>query len=232
MRLARLTLATAVLCVVWVLPATAAEPAPDLTDVAKDVAKLHRGFVDYIAKHGAVRSGRLSAARAECGDTTTTNAFQEWGDLADYFLAPQGDFSTSDRWTMNDDAEVAAIGDDQALVLREGGEASSPIVCITHDRPTIRFFARNHGGSESSRLEVSVLYEGADGHVKRLRVAKLRAGRDWAPAIAIPIYVNSVASFAADGTAPVVIQVRATGVKAKLGRWHLDDLYVDPFKGH
>jgi hypothetical protein len=232
MRRTRLALATALLCVIGAVPATAAEPAPDLSDVSKQVATLERGFANYIAKHGAVRSGRLSAALGGCGDTTTSNAFQEWGDPADYFLAPQGDFSASDRWTMNDHARVADEDGDEALVLQEGGEASSPILCITRDRPTIRFFARNDGGAESSRLEVSVLYEGADGHVKSLRVAQLRAGRYWAPAIAIPIYVNSVASFAADGTAPVVIQVRAMGVKAKLGRWQLDDLYVDPFKGH
>ena len=164
-----------------------------MTDVSKQVATLQRGFVDYVAKHGAVRSGRLSAALGACGDTTTSNAFQEWGDPADYFLAPQGDFSSSDRWTFNDHARVANDRGDEALALQEGGEALSPVLCVTRDRPTIRFFARNDGGAENSRLEVSVLYEGADGHVKSLRVAQLRAGRDWAPAVAIPIYVNSVA---------------------------------------
>jgi hypothetical protein len=228
MKPVRLLITAAALLFVWVLPAGAAEPASDLLDVSKQIASLEHGFSEYAAKHGAVRSGRLSAALAGCGDTTTTNAFQQWGDLADYFLAPQGDFSSSDRWTMNDDARV----EDNALTLQDGGEALSPVLCVTPDRPTIRFFARNDGGAANSQLEVSVLYEGADGHVKRLKVAKLRAGDDWQPAIAIPIYVNTVASFAPDGTAPVVIQLRATGVKSKLGRWQVDDLYVDPWKGH
>jgi hypothetical protein len=231
MRHVHRVLAAAAIVVVWAVPAGAAESASDLTDVSKEVASLERSFADYVAKHGAVRSGRLSAALA-CGDTTTTNAFQQWGDPADYFLAPQGDFSSSDRWTLNDHARVADDGEDEALVLQEGGEALSPVICVTRDRPTIRFWARNYRGAATSRLEVSVIYEGADGHAKSLRVAQLRAGQQWAPAVAIPIYINSVAQFAADGTAPMVLQVRAKGVKSKLGRWHLDDVYVDPFKGH
>lgn len=233
MKPVRLVIAAASLLVVWALPASAAESLSDLTDVSpKQIASLERGFADYVAKHGAVRAGRLSAALDGCGDTTTTNAFQEWDDHADYFLAPQGDFSSSDRWTMNKHARVANDGGNEALTLEDDGDAVSPIICVTRDRPTIRFFARNDGGAASSRLEVSVLYEGANGHVKSLKVARLRAGDDWRPAVAIPIYVNAVASFAPDGTAPVAIQVRATGVKSKLGRWQLDDVYVDPFKGH
>jgi hypothetical protein len=214
------------------IPAGAAEPSSDLMDVAKQLTSLQRGFSDYAARHGNPRAGRLSAALAECGEVTTTTAFGAWGDPADYFLAPQGDFSRSDRWTMNDHAQVDGADDDGVLALEDGGEAVSPVLCITADRPTIRFFVRNHRGDDESRLEVSILFEGFDGHVKRLRVARLRAGDDWQPAIAIPIYVNALASFASDGTAPVAIQFRATGVKAKLGRWLLDDLYVDPFKGH
>src|SRR3954454_25158696 len=190
MKNVRVIIAAAALGVMWALPAGAAEPASDLTNVSKQVATLERSFADYVAKHGAVRSGRLSAALAGCGDTTTSNAFGQWGDPADYFLAPQGDFSSSDRWTLNDHARVAADDGDAALVLQEGGEARSPVICVTRDRPTIRFFARNDRGAATSRLEVSVIYEGADGHAKSLRVAQLRAGQQWAPAVAIPIYVN------------------------------------------
>jgi hypothetical protein len=228
----RLLITTAAVVVLGAVPATAAVPESDLLDVAKQVASLQRGFADYAARHGSVRSGRLSAALAACGERTTTNPFSAWGDNADYFLAPQGDFSSSDRWTVNDHARIDGEGGDNALVLGDGGEAMSPVLCITADLPTIRFFARNDGGAADSRLEVSVVYERADGTVKRLKVARVRAGDDWQPAIVIPIYVNSLAAFAGDGTAPVVIQFRATGVKAKLGRWQLDDLYVDPFKGH
>jgi hypothetical protein len=228
----RLLFATAAIMMIGVVPARAAEPASDLMDVSKQVATLQHGFSEYASRHGSVRSGRLSAALTDCGERTTTNPFSAWGDDADYFLAPEGDFSSSDRWTMNDHAAVDRDGADNALVLEDGGDAMSPVLCVTADLPTIRFFARNDGGAADSRLEVSVVYEGADGNVKRLKVARLRAGDDWQPAIAIPIYVNALAAFADDGTAPVVIQFHATGVKAKLGRWQVDDLYVDPFKGH
>ncbi len=228
----RLLVATAAIVLAGVVPATAAEPAPDLMDVAKQVASLQRGFAEYAARHGSVRSGRLTAALADCSERTTTNPFSAWGDDADYFLAPEGDFSSSHRWTMNDHAAVDHDGSDNALTLQDGGEALSPVLCVTANLPTIRFFARNDGGSAESRLEVSVIYEDADGKVKRLKVARLRSGDDWQPAIAVPIYINSLAAFAGDGTAPVVIQFRATGVKSKLGRWQVDDLYVDPFKGH
>jgi hypothetical protein len=228
----RLLVATAALIVVGVAPARAAEPAADLLDVSKQVAVLQHGFSDYAARHGSVRSGRLSAALTDCGAQATTNPFSAWGDEADYFLAPGGDFSSSDRWTLNDHASVDGDAGDGALTLEDGGEALSPVLCVTADLPTIRFFARNDGGAEDSRLEVSVVYEAPDGAVKRLKVARLRSGDDWQPAIAVPIYINSMAAFAGDGTAPVVIQFRATGVKSKRGRWQVDDLYVDPFKGH
>src|SRR3954454_6623167 len=227
----RIAVATAV-AVAWAVPAVAAEPESDLVDVSKQFTTLQHGFSSYAARHGSMRSGRLSAALADCGEVTTGNAFEQWGDPADYFLAPQGDFSRSDRWALNDRARVDAEDDNDLLSLDEGGEAVSPVLCITPDRPTIRFFARNDGGAEESRLEVSVLFEGTDGKVQRLKVARLRAGDDWRPAIAIPLYVNALASFAADGTAPVAIQFRAVGIQAKLGRWQVDDLYVVPFKGH
>lgn len=229
--LRHIALATAFVLALAV-PAGAAEPDSDLVDVSKQLVTLQHGFSEYAAKHGAVRSGRLASALADCGEVSTTNAFGQWGDPADYFLAPQGDFSRSDRWTLNDHAAVDEVGDNGVLSLEDGGEATSPVLCVTPDRPTVRFFLRNAGGADQSRLEVSVLYEDFDGHLKRLKVARLRAGDDWQPAIAVPVYVNALATFQADGTAPVAIQFRATGVKAKLGRWLVDDLYVDPFKGH
>jgi hypothetical protein len=232
MKPTRLLLAIAAIAAIGAVPARAAVAASDLLDVSKQVASLQHGFAQYAARHGSVRSGRLSAALADCGERATNHPFSAWGDVANYFLAPEGDFSSSDRWTLNDHATVASDGADNALILQDGGDALSPVLCITADRPTIRFFARNDAGAADSRLEVSVIYQGADGKVKRLKVARLRAGASWQPAIAIPLYVNALAAFARDGTAPVVIQFHATGVKTKRGRWQVDDLYVDPFKGH
>jgi hypothetical protein len=215
-------------------PTSAATVAPQLLDVTKQVGALQAKFAELNAKGGTARAGLLTAFAA-CGTPRASAAFSAWGDGASYVLAPGGDFASPVAWLVNDHAAVDAApspsGDDRVLSLEDGGEAVSPVICIRADHPTIRLFARNTGAADS-RLEVSVLYEDTDGHVKELRVARLLSGSAWSPTTVIPIYVNLLATYSPDGITPVAIRFKATGVKSRSGRWQLDDLYVDPWKGH
>src|SRR4051812_40538604 len=97
-----------------------------------------------------------ASARADEGSRCTGRVIEQpfaaWGDVADYFLAPDGDFSAGGAgWELHG-AQVVADnepfwvhgGDTPAAVELEGGaSATSPAICVGLDDPTMRFFARS-----------------------------------------------------------------------------------------
>ena len=116
-----------------------------------------------------------------------------------------------------------------ALPGREGrGDLARDLrQCCLH--PTIRLFAANTGG-EDAELEVEILYEGLDGKLQKLKVAKLRGGASWAPTSVVPLYVNMLAAASEDGLTAIALKFKTHGVKEKDGGWKIDDLLVDPLK--
>lgn len=102
-------------------------------------------------------------------------------------------------------------------------------MCVSVAHPTIRLFAMNTAG-EDSELEVEIYYEGLDGKVKKLKVAKLRGGAQWAPTTIVPVYVNMLGAAAEDGFTAIAVKFKAKDVKKKDAGWLIDDLYVDPLK--
>ena len=79
-----------------------------------------------------------------------------FGDLRPYFVAPGGDFETSD-WTLAGGAalttgsgplEIGAA--ESSLRLPSGGSATSPVFCVDLDYPTLRFFSAQHALKGSS----------------------------------------------------------------------------------
>ena len=160
-------------------------------------------------------------------------SFSAWGDAAGYVSAPGGDVEALDGWSLNKhvrSAENSPFGRGSAsLFLGEKGEAISPPICVSVLHPTIRLFAANTGG-EDAELEVEVLYEGLDGKLQRLRVAKLRGGASWAPTRVVPLYVNMLAAASEDGLTAIALKFKTHGVKEKDGGWKIDDLLVDPLK--
>ena len=147
--------------------------------------------------------------------------------------APGGDVEALEAWSLNKhvrSAENSPFGNGSAsLFLGEKGEAISPPICISVSYPTIRLFAANTGGEESE-LEVEILYEGLDGKVKKLKVAKLRGGAAWAPTRVVPLYVNMLGAASEDGLTAIALKFKTHGVKEKDGGWKIDDLLVDPLK--
>jgi hypothetical protein len=212
--------------------ALAAEGADELFDVSKTVADLSKKM-DELRAHGhVVRKGELSAAAA-CGNDEPEPVFSAWGDESLYIPAPAGDLEAPEQWSLNKHAGLAEnspFGQGGAsLFLGDHGEAISPAMCVSIAHPTIRMFVANSGGDDS-RLEVEILYEGFDGKIKKLKVARLRGGPAWAPATVIPIYVNVLGAAAEDGLTAIAVRFKARDVRTKGGGWKLDDLYVDPLK--
>jgi len=190
--------------------------------------------IDELRANGRwARHGDLSAA-AVCGNDETSQVFAPWGDPAEYSPAPDGDVETSTGWDLDHDASIVNenapfSAGSRSLLLPEGGEAVTPAMCISTFHPTIRFFAKNMGASVS-RLEIEVLYEDMDGHVRKLKIARLRGNDTWEPSLIVPIHVNVLAAASEDGVTAVALRFKAKDVKSKEAGWMIDDVFVDPWK--
>jgi hypothetical protein len=168
----------------------------------------------------AARADEPSAAR--CEGRVIEQPFAPWDDLADYFLAPDGDFSGGAvGWDLAG-AEVVADnepwyvhGGDVAAAasLPSAASATSPSICVAEDDPTMRFFARGGG-----TLQVEVLYTDGEGVEQSLPIGVVEGDTDWAPSEALPITVN---------TYEMTVSFRFTALS---GDWAIDDVYVDPYR--
>jgi hypothetical protein len=188
--------------------ATAANAADSTSDDAQfeDVSKR------------AVGKGREAPRRRRLRVRRPSSMFAAWGDDSAYVLAPQGDLAASDGWTLNKQATVVPTADpfsgaQNSLQFVKGAEAGTPAMCVALDNPTIRFFIRDSGGNEKSRLKVDVLYEDFGGHVKHLTIAKLRAGSDWEPSVILPMYMNVLALASPSGVTAVAFRFKAEGLQ-------------------
>jgi hypothetical protein len=150
-------------------------------------------------------------------------------------LAPNGNISSTGGWTFNSAVSTVAGASPKsggaALSLADRGQAISPAFCVAVDKPTIRLFARNTGPA-GARLAVSVLFEGLDGRVHELPIGSVAGGAAWNPTPVMLLLTNLTSILAPGGSSAVAIRFTAVGLGAGAGRWQLDDLYVDPFKGH
>jgi hypothetical protein len=227
-----LLLVVGVLALSVVSVAYAGGDEEDLVDVSKTVASLDKKMDELRMRGRWAREGRLSL-NALCRENEATRAFAPWGDSADYVPAPEGDFESPSGWTLNKHASLSAVNSPfstggSSLFLGEKGVAISPAMCISTLYPTFRFFALN-GASAESKLEIELLYEGIDGKVKKLRVARLSGGDSWMPTLTIPLYVNMLAAVSEDGFTAVAFSFKTYGAKTKDGGWLIDDVFVDPF---
>ncbi len=203
-----------------------------LLDVSKQVDGIQEKLTQLINRGQTARPGKLLTS-AVCDYPDPAQIFLAWGDLANYTLAPQGDFSSTDGWTLSKDATVVPTADPfsgarQSLQLGHDAKAASPAMCITLDNPTFRFFTRDVGGNGKANLKVDVLYEDFDGHVKHMTIAKLKAGTDWQPSLIVPIYMNMLAAASPSGITAVAFVFKAEGLQ-KGETLSISSFYLDPY---
>ena len=230
------------LCLV-ALTATAAAPAAaaeaEATDGRRDRRRLEAGLGHREEAGRSARPRTLGRAgdlleSADCGYGEPTTLFEPWGDGATYMLAPQGDLSATDGWTLDKHADVDSSADPfsgaaRSLRFGKGAEAASPAMCVNLDHPTIRFFVRDAGGNGKSHLKVDVLYEDFGGSVKHMTVARVRAGSTWRPSAIVPMYVNMLALASPSGVTAVAFRFKAEGLQ-KGETVSISSLFVDPFR--
>jgi hypothetical protein len=203
-----------------------------LVDVSKQVGDITHKLAELLGRGQSARPGKLLSS-AVCGYSGPAQVFLSWGDESTYALAPEGDFATTDGWTLSKQATVVPMGDpfsgaEHSLQLGHDGQAATPAMCITLDNPTFRFFTRDVGGNGKANLKVDVLYEDFDGHVKHLTIARLKAGSDWQPSIIVPIYMNMLAAASPTGVTAVAFQFKPEGLQ-KDETLSISSFYVDPY---
>lgn len=175
-------------------------------------------------------AGAQADEGAACPDRVIEQPFSAWGDLADYFLAPDGDFTAgASGWDL---AGAQVVPDNEpywvhggdtaaALDLDSGASATSPQICVRVDDPTMRFFARSLGGP-SGTLLVEVLYTDAGGVDRALPIGAVIGDEadGWTPVTPLPITAN---------TYDMRVAFRFTA-QGRGSAWQVDDVYVDPYR--
>jgi hypothetical protein len=203
-----------------------------LVDISHQVSDLQRKLDELRAKGQAAKTGKLADA-ADCSFGAPGQVFLPWGDPADYSLVPQGDLSDTSGWSLKNvgiapDHDPFTPGSTSLLLARGDSEAVTPVMCVSLDNPTLRLFLADRGGNGKANLQVKIIYEGLDGHVRNLPVANLRVDDQWQPSVVIPIGVNLLAAASANGWTPVAFDFKVHGLQ-KDESFALDGVYVDPW---
>jgi hypothetical protein len=181
-------------------------------------------------------AGVLVSSATSCDDVQVSQPFTPWLDSSHYF--PIGSFENgAGDWTLSGGASVTSenepwhvggSGDSQSLSLPAGSSATSPVVCVGIDRPSIRVFARRdpHGllGGLST-LKVDALVVDDLGNQITVPVLSTMATSSWAPTVQMPVLASLLPLLPGDQT-PVAFKFTVTGS----ADWHMDDVYVDPWR--
>jgi hypothetical protein len=171
-----------------------------------------------------------SASASGCSSPPVSKAFLPWGDLNDYFLAQGGDFESTGGWTFRGGARLvsgsepfAATGKagKTSLSMPAGSVALSPVLCLTPDNPSIRFFAKAAQGRAALLRGEAVVTKPTS---QVIGLGAVEGTLLWSAAKPMASGVDDVGW---DGDKKVSLQIRFT---ASSGSWQIDDLFVDPQK--
>jgi hypothetical protein len=167
---------------------------------------------------------------------------QPFGDGLNYVLVPGGSFEGSvwkpgmrvaenEPWFVHGASDRRSLGFSTAVV--------SPATCIGLLDPTLRFFARQVGGTPSA-LGVQARFVDALGlsHSVPLVAAPDATQGGWVRSAPIPIFANVLAARPAEtgsfdpGQGPPIPTgtVQFAFVPAAGTSWLIDDVYVDPYR--
>ena len=184
---------------------------------------------------GGARASLFSLLPGACVNQPESHPFAQWGDNSNYTPVPGGSFeSGSFPWVLtggaattsgNESFHVGSSSDSRSLALPAGSTATSPASCTDIYHPTLRMFVRNTGAS-ASYLTVQALYPGLLGSVNTANIGSLSGTGSWAPSPQMSLLLSNVlATLSLNQTA---IAFRFAPADS-LGRWQVDDVYLDPF---
>jgi hypothetical protein len=175
-------------------------------------------------------AGLLVKSAPSCAEQSVSKPFSPWSDRSDYALAPGGAFEAGDGgWTLhgarteagNEPFKVRSGTDARSLELEPGDVATSPVMCVGLEHPTMRFFARGDRKLLST-LTVEVVFETSLGIQASAPVGLLLPNGAWQPTPTFLVVANLLPLLPNRHT-PVQFRLRAIG-----GTWNVDDVYLDP----
>ena len=184
----------------------------------------------------SAQAGVLVQTVGPCEGRPTSQVFLPWLDPLNYTQVSGGTFEDgAPGWTLsgaavvagNETSYVTGAGDSRSLSLPPGGSATTPSTCVGLDKAVLRLFARNTG-SLLSTLRVDVRFEDASGAARALPLGVLVGTASWRPTLPIPVIANLLPLLPEGGT-PVAFSFTALG---NGGNWRIDDVHLDPRRGH
>jgi hypothetical protein len=177
-------------------------------------------------------AGLLVESAPDCTPQPTDQPFAPWGDNTPYNLAPGGSFEGgAGSWSLrggasletgNEPWKVAGSTHSRSLRLPPGASATSPVICVGIEHPSLRFFAKNNRALLST-MSVEVIVETSLGLKLPVPIGVLLPNGQWKPGPKIWIVANLLPLLPGEHT-PVQFRLTSVG----LGTWSVDDFYVDP----
>lgn len=179
-----------------------------------------------IATSGVAAVGAgVANADMPCQKRQTHQAFKQWGDHAQYFLAENGDFERgTGGWSLQKATRVSyqspwrVNGADhrKALRIKRGGSATVRM-CVTDVEDVMRFFYRMPHGGGSLQVTIDVATKNARA---KNTWGVSSSSKEWGvtPKIAIP-------SLRENGKVWITITFANTGHQNLL----IDDVMIDPW---
>ncbi len=171
-----------------------------------------------------------AAANAACAPAAVSQPFAQFGDHADYRLAPGGAFEAGmSPWALNGSSTVAGnesfflrdAGDARSLQLPKRTSAVSPAFCVSAADPTMRLTVRRLTGA--GRLKVEIIHSGGKVTTAGVFEAPAATGA-WAPSPILPL-ASLLPAKELRSAGSMDVQLRVT---AGSGTWQVDDVYIDP----
>lgn len=185
-----------------------------------------------------------AATVASCAATSITQAFRAFGDTANYFLAPGGDFeSTAPGWTLKN---ARIVSENETAGVRTGrrsihvgvsryagsAEVISPEFCVSADHPTFRFVTRGNGYSRYQAITTKLYYRTlANPSVRKVEESDWawQYSKRWSPSAINPLATQIPA---ADLRAGVLVRLAfiVTDNTVDNGGVLIDNVFIDPYR--
>jgi len=173
-------------------------------------------------------AGLLWTERASYCDPNTSQAFDRFGDGANYMLTPGGSFEQgTPDWDLNGGARVTrgnesyflnGRGDDDSLYMPSGSSATSPTMCFAAGDWHLRFV-----GKGSGRVHVTVQVDSLLGLVSILDGGTVSPDGTWSPSPRVGLLLSNVGGL-------LTTKAIALKLTARNGSVQIDDVYLDPWK--
>lgn len=180
------------------------------------------------------QAGVLVADAPSCEQQVLENPFMRWLDPAAYTLVSDGTLeSGAAGWTLaggaavvegNESYQVHGAEETHSLLLSPGSSATTPVICVGIEHPTLRHFVQRTSGSSLSTLRVEVLFEDSAGHARSLTIGRLSGSGSWQPTPVMVIGASLLPLLPGERT-PVAFRFTPEGA----ADWRIDDVYVDPY---